>query len=35
LRSARALMRAHEGDMVKMRNPAGEEEIEILRVEYV
>jgi transcription elongation factor GreB len=32
---ARALMRAVEGDMVRMRTPAGEEEIEILRVEYV
>jgi transcription elongation factor GreB len=31
---ARALMRAHEGDLVKMRTPAGEEEIEIVRVEY-
>jgi len=32
---ARALMRAYEGDVVRMRTPAGEEEIEILRVEYV
>ena len=32
---ARALMRAHEGDLVRMRTPGGEEEIEILRVEYV
>jgi transcription elongation factor GreB len=32
---ARALMRAFEGDVVRMRTPAGEEEIEILRVEYV
>ena len=32
---ARALLRAHEGDVVKMRTPAGEEEIEILRVQYV
>ena len=32
---ARALMRAVEGDVVRMRTPAGEEEIEILRVEYV
>jgi transcription elongation factor GreB len=32
---ARALMRAHEGDAVKMRTPGGEEEIEIVRVEYV
>jgi len=28
-------MRAHEGDVVRMRTPAGEEEIEILRVEYI
>ena len=32
---ARALMRAFEGDVVRMRTPAGEEEIEILRVEYI
>ena len=32
---ARALMRAFEGDVVRMRTPAGEEEIEIVRVEYV
>jgi transcription elongation factor GreB len=32
---ARALMRAYEGDVVRMRTPAGEEEIEILRVEYL
>jgi transcription elongation factor GreB len=32
---ARALLRAYEGDVVRMRTPAGEEEIEILRVEYV
>ena len=32
---ARALMRAFEGDVVRMRTPAGEEEIEILRVQYV
>jgi len=32
---ARALMRAFEGDVVRMRTPAGDEEIEILRVEYV
>ena len=32
---ARALLRAHEGDVVRMRTPAGEEEIEILRVEYI
>lgn len=32
---ARAVLRAHEGDVVKMRTPAGEEEIEILKVVYV
>ena len=32
---ARAVMRAHEGDVVKMRTPGGEEEIEIVKVEYV
>jgi transcription elongation factor GreB len=32
---ARALMRAHEGDLVKMRTPGGEEDIEIVRVEYL
>jgi len=32
---ARAVLRAHEGDVVKMRTPAGEDEIEILRVVYV
>ena len=32
---ARALMRAFEGDVVRMRTPAGEEEIEIVRVEYI
>jgi transcription elongation factor GreB len=32
---ARALLRAYEGDVVRMRTPAGEEEIEILRVEYI
>ena len=32
---ARAVMRAFEGDVVKMRTPAGEEEIEIVKVEYV
>ena len=32
---AKALLRAEEGDMVKMRTPAGVEEIEIVRVEYV
>jgi len=32
---ARALMRAFEGDVVRMRTPAGDEEIEIVRVEYI
>jgi transcription elongation factor GreB len=32
---ARAVLRAHEGDVVKMRTPAGEEEIEIVKVAYV
>ena len=32
---ARALMRAHEGDLVRMKTPRGEEEIEILEVTYV
>jgi transcription elongation factor GreB len=32
---ARAVMRAFEGDVVKMRTPGGEEEIEIVKVEYV
>src|SRR5215468_3925885 len=32
---ARALTRAFEGDVVKMRTPGGEEEIEIVKVEYV
>ena len=32
---ARALLRAHEGDVVRMRTPAGEEEIEIVKVDYV
>lgn len=32
---AKALLRAEEGDMVKMRTPAGVEEIEIVRVQYV
>ncbi len=32
---AKALLRAHEGDMVKMRTPGGVEEIEIVKVEYV
>ena len=32
---ARALMRAFEGDVVKLHTPAGEEEIEIVKVAYV
>ena len=32
---AKALLRAEEGDMVKMRTPAGVEEIEIVRVQYL
>jgi transcription elongation factor GreB len=32
---AKALMRAHEGDVVRLRTPAGEEEIEIVKVRYV
>lgn len=32
---ARALMRAHEGDVVRMKAPRGEEEIEIVEVEYI
>ena len=32
---AKALLRAEEGDLVKMRTPAGIEEIEIVRVQYV
>ena len=32
---ARALLRAHEGDVVRMRTPSGEEEIEIVTVAYV
>ena len=31
---ARALLRASEGDVVKMRTPGGEEELEIVKVEY-
>lgn len=31
---ARALLKAHEGDVVVLRSPAGEEEIEITSVEY-
>jgi transcription elongation factor GreB len=32
---ARALLRAREGDVVRMRTPAGEEEIEIVKVDYL
>lgn len=32
---ARAVMRAHEGDLVRMRTPGGEEEIEIVKVAYI
>jgi transcription elongation factor GreB len=32
---AKALLRAEEGDVVKMRTPGGVEEIEIVKVEYV
>ncbi len=32
---ARALLRAREGDTVRLRTPAGEDEIEILEVRYV
>ncbi len=32
---AKALLRAEEGDVVKMRTPGGVEEIEIVRVTYV
>ena len=32
---ARALLRNREGDLVRMRTPAGEEEIEIVTVAYV
>jgi len=32
---ARALLRAFEGDVVRMRTPGGEEEIEIVKVEYI
>jgi len=31
---AKALLRAEEGDMVKLRTPAGVEELEIVKVEY-
>ena len=32
---AKALMRAHEGDVVNLRTPAGLEELEIVKVRYV
>ena len=32
---ARALLRAFEGDVVRMRTPGGEEEIEIVKVAYL
>jgi transcription elongation factor GreB len=32
---ARALLRAQEGDVVRLRTPAGEEEIEIVKVSYI
>ncbi|MGH6912979.1 MAG: GreA/GreB family elongation factor, partial [Geminicoccales bacterium] len=32
---ARALLKASVGDIVKMRTPAGVEEIEVVRIEYV
>ncbi len=32
---AKALMRAHEGDVVSLRTPAGLEELEIVKVTYV
>ena len=32
---AQALMRAHEGDVVNLRTPAGIEELEIVKVRYV
>jgi transcription elongation factor GreB len=32
---AKALLRAEEGDVVKMRTPAGVEDIEIVKVTYV
>ena len=31
---ARALLRAAEGDLVRLRTPGGEEEIEIVKVDY-
>jgi len=32
---AKALLRAQEGDVVRLRTPAGEEEIEIVKVSYI
>ena len=32
---AKALLRAEEGDVVRLRTPAGVEELEIVKVEYV
>jgi transcription elongation factor GreB len=32
---AKALLRAEQGDVVKLRTPAGVEELEILRVQYI
>ena len=32
---ARALLRAQEGDVVRLRTPAGDEEIEIVKVVYI
>lgn len=31
---AKALLRAEEGDVVKMRTPQGIDEIEVIKVEY-
>ena len=31
---ARALMKAHEGDIVKVRAPSGVEQIEVLEIRY-
>jgi transcription elongation factor GreB len=32
---AKALLRAEQGDVVKLRTPAGVEELEIVKVEYI
>ena len=32
---AKALLRAEQGDVVKLRTPAGVEELEIVKVEYL